>query len=221
MITITFELNGKQVRQLPTSWPEVTFKTFLKITDAGDDVSKILSALVDIDAKTLRAAKIYNLDTVLDVVSFLNNPAPQELPDKILGYSIPKDLGFETIGQLEDLKDEVSKFKKEKVKTVLSKYPLFCAIYACSAKHGEYDWKKAEAMADEFLEAPAQEVLAVGNFTLVKLTALKLGIAHKAQKPTIPPAKFWRVIRAWIARLGFTTRFFIWKARHLSPEKNS
>lgn len=208
---VTITLNGvKEQIEIPTGWTgetPVTFDQLQRVTKAGDDFAEILSVFTKTPADTLRKALIINLDLVIAAFGFLKTPIVPIIPDKILGYDLPKDLGFETIGQFADAKTALEENKG------LEAYPLLCAIYACKAKHGEYDWKKAEAMKEEFLHAPAVEVLAIGNFTLLKLTALMKSTGRPSRTGSTPMKRFKLALRGWLARTGFTVRYYIWKKK--------
>lgn len=206
-------LNGvKLTKLIPTRWAHVTFRTWLKLRDCGSNHVKIFATIVGIQEETLRKAKITNLDSILALLSFLMSPPDNSVPVKILGYDVPKDLGFESIGQYEDLHEDlrVQRTSDEQ----LLRFPLYCAIYACPSKHGQYDWQQAEAMADEFMDAPAGEVLAIGNFTLLKLiglikgtdpTSLNQAIHRKRLKPG---SLVWLKLSAFMVRCFSLKRIF-------------
>lgn len=202
---------------LPTSWHNVTYGQFLKVQDLSGNIAGIISLFTGISEEQIRVAKIQNLDAIILAMGFLNTEPPNTKPLKILGYDIPADLGFETIAQFEDLKDTLKKAKDMSVKDHLNNYPIYCAIYACK----EYDWKKAEAMAHEFLNAPCPEVLGIGNFTLAKLIGLTLSTGQNSQKPNTPWKKFKQVLTAFRIRLVFMVRFFTWRKKPVTVAKNS
>lgn len=203
---ITLELNGvKLEKDIPTRWEEVSFKQFLALLKCEDDIVKIISLFTEIDEETLKKAKIYNLEIIINLLSFLKTEMDLTVPDTCLGYKIPKNLEFESIGQYQDLKLEASTMKENDVE----KYALFCAIYATSP----YDFKEAEKKKDEFLNAPCGEVVAIGNFTLLKLVELSSGIKVKSPLRTTPTKKFWRDLIAFRKSLAFTLRYYIWKKK--------
>jgi hypothetical protein len=106
-------------------------------------------------------------------------------------FSIPKNLEFETIGQFQDLKAEAVQIKDAKS---FDKYALFCAIYATNP----YDYQEAEKLVPTFINAPCEEVMAIGNFILLKLAELMTGIQSKSQSPSIPMKKYWLVLTVWL-----------------------
>lgn len=222
---ITITLNGVAVKkEIPQSWEQVKFREFLQISDAPKEKtarsSHILSALTGIDVETIKKAKITNLDDVLLALSFFDYDADLKVPNTCLGYKIPKDLGFETVAQYEDLKLHIKESEERKDTPIqtMANYPLYCALYTCAEKYGEYDWKKAEEMAPAFMDAPAMEVLAIGYFTFVKLIGLKNGIKSNAHKPVTRLKKLRLVLKAWVMSLVLPVRLHIWKRRHLTKK---
>lgn len=215
---INVTINGTKVpKEIPTSWNEVNFKQFLGLQDCGNDRAKALALITDIDYDVLVKAKIDNIDLVLMALSFIDRPLVYSVPKELIGYAIPKDLNFESIAQFQDLKEAIKDIDKVTPKEALERFTLYCAIYACTP----YDWKKAESMQDQFLYAPCQEVLGIGNFTLVKLIGLSLNIAQGSQKASTPLKKFKRALIAFRFRLAFILRSFIWKKKQVTNVMNS
>ena len=200
---VTIELNGVKVeKEIPIKWKEVTFGQFLKISKLKE-TSEILSLFLGIEEETLKKAKIHNLETILSLLSFLREEMDLQVPDTCMGYKIPKNLELETIGQFEDLKLEAQDLKD------FEKYALFCGIYASSP----YDYKNAEELKETFMNAPCEEVMAIGNFTLLKLVELTSGIKAKSSSRNTPMTKFRRVLTVWVRSLVFMVRFYTWKKK--------
>lgn len=222
MITVTIELNRVKVtRELPTQWKEVTFKQFLELNECRGDYVKVLSLFTGIDQDTVRKCKIWDLDAVLVSLTFLHSKPENVIPEKLLTYEIPKDLGLEFIGQYEDLKDELQNQQGLTNRQKLEKYTLYCAVYACRAKFGDYDWMKAVSMQDEFLEAPAVEVLGVGNFTLLKLIGLTRHIKEDSPKAKPLKTKFRLALQSFRFRWDFEVQSIILKIKRLIPKIRS
>lgn len=216
---ITIELNKVKVtKDIPISWEEVTFRQFLDLAEAGNDRAKILSVFTGIEPNTLRKARITNFDKINTLLGFVerNDISIDRIPQKILGYKIPKNLELETIGQFEDLKLQ-AKSIKDNSKESLSAYTRMCAIYCVSP----YDWSEAERIAPYFMEAPCGEVLAVGNFTLMKLMPLSKSGLKNLLKPTSIRKKLKLAMIAYINRLAFTIRYYTWKRKLRLTEKSS
>ena len=208
---ITIELNGVKVtKDIPTMWKEVTFGQFLKLSECANDTSQILSLFTGIDKDLLNNAKIENLEAIISILSFLKTDMSLSVPDTCMGYKIPKNLEFETIGQYEDLKLEALQMK------AFDKYALFCAIYAVK----EYDYKKAEELAPVFMDAPCEEVMAIGNFTLLKLTELTSGMPVKWPPRNTLMRRLWLGFNAYRRSLAFTARYYIWKRKLRLIEKS-
>lgn len=216
---ITIELNKVKVtKDIPISWEEVTFRQFLDLAEAGNDRAKILSVFTGIEPDTLRKARITNFDKINTLLGFVerNDISIDRIPQKILGYKIPKNLELETIGQFEDLKLQ-AKSITDNSKESLAAYTRMCAIYCVSP----YDWSEAERIAPYFMDAPCGEVLAVGNFTLMKLMPLNKSGLKNLLKPNSIRKRLKLAMIAYINRLAFTIRYYTWKRKLRLTEKSS
>lgn len=215
---IEVTLQGVKVtRDIPTSWDGVTFKQFLEIILMGDDYVQILALFLEIDIETVRKATIKGLDGLIIALGFIHTRPIPVMPRSILKHEIPKDLGFETIAQFEDLKTELKGSAGLTPDQHLQKYPLYCAIYACKP----YDWKKSEEMAPQFFNAPCQEVLGIGNFTLAKLIGLKRSTGPSSLKHHTLKRRFMQALTVYRLLLVSTVRSFTWKRKPVINEANS
>lgn len=215
---ITASLNGvRQSKNIPTHWGEVTFRQFIDLYEIGADDIGVLSYFFKIDKDTLRKATIKNLDDVIHAIQFLRKDIDvKTIPSHILGYELPKDLEFESVGQYEDLKAEISKHKDGKEIDIIKLYPVFVATYAMKP----YDGLKVDKFSEQFWLAPCGEVLAIGNFTLMKLSGLKKPSKITRLLGVIQRTKLAQVIRNWQRNLAFTLRYSSWKHRHNIKETN-
>lgn len=213
-------------RDIPISWEQVTFGQFLELGKCGNNKIKQIAFFTGTDYELLRKARIVDIDTVLNVLNFLTvrhellhiddeHPLTLEiitrhLPKKILKYALPKDLKSEEVQLYLDLQNYVFETGKLPKEEQLARYTIYCAIYACSAPnaYGKYDWEYAEKMKDEFLHAPCVEVLAVGNFTLLKLIALNLSTGQTSPKASYLIKKFRLVLAGWRIRMVLFLRSF-------------
>lgn len=214
-------LNGKLTKKdLPDHWDKTSFGQFLELAKVKNDRIKAVSIFTGVDYDIIRKAKIQGIETVIHSLSFLDKEIVPKVPQKLLWYDMPKDLGFETFAQYHDLKEDIHKIKGLTEMEQLAKFPLYCAVFACTqmskercaelAKqypnegivYGEYHWRKAEAMQEEFLNAPATEVLGVGNFTLLKLIGLNLNINPNSRKPLTRMRRLMLVLKRWLLRSG-------------------
>lgn len=207
---VTIVHNNIQVtKDIPTKWDEVTFQQFIELESCGNDMVKVLALFTGVEESILRKARIVGLENVLKTLSFVTIPDyNRKVPDTILGYKIPRNLEFETMGQYADIKAVVDKGLQGM--ELLKQYAYFCAVFATNP----YDADEADKKVQEFFNAPCTEVMAVGNFTFLKLIALS--------QPTIPNShrlltllRSWKLaLKLWFSRLVFTVRYFIWKRRH-------
>lgn len=212
-MNIELELNGVKItRKIPISWagPDaVTFGQFIDLEPLQQDKVKVLAYFLGMDDATLRKARITGLDAILLALDFLSTQPELSIPEKIMGHSMPKDLAFETIGQYADLRDDLKNTQDMTGLDRLKRYPLYCATYACRP----YDWQKAEAMKEEFMNAPAAEVLAIGHFTLLKLIGLSVPTKPTSQTLRTRLKKLKQVLSVWARNTGFMVRYYIWRGK--------
>ena len=196
----TFKLNGVKIeKNLPVCWEEVTFGQLLGFQSAKTP-AEVLSVFTGIDAETLQAAKIANLPTLLACLSFLKTQKiDYVLPKSILGYKIKDNIEVEEIQRYADLELLIKDFQDNDPKN-LEKYPLLVATYVVEP----YNFKDAENMAPSFLDAPAMEVLAVGNFTLVNMRVLNAITPIIVRLGALPRNNWRQGMRNYFARLAFS-----------------
>lgn len=209
---ITITLNGVKVKkEIPDSWDQVTFEQFLKLAQCKSDPAKILSVFTGVKETVLIKSRIQNLGLVVQHLSFLEKPMSVVIPKKIFNYKIPENLEFQSIAQYQDLEAECAKFSQKKEDEIenAKRFPLMVATYCVE----DYSWEAAEKLAPIFYGAPCEEVLAVGNFTLVKLVELKANTKVTYPQGATPMSKLRLVMRAWLRNMVFTARFYLWRRR--------
>jgi hypothetical protein len=211
---VSIYINGKEnLREIPINWDQVKFRQFLALETCGDDIIKAIAMFTGVDYETICKSKIKNLDEAIATLAFLKKQPEPIIPLKILNYPIPKNLEFEQVQMYLDLKEYVKESRQLSAIEQLERYTLYCAVYACVAKHEKYDWKLAEEMKDEFLEAPCTEVMGIGNFTLLRLIGLNLNINLNSQKPNTRIKKFRLALKSYRLRLAQLLRSLTWKKR--------
>jgi hypothetical protein len=218
-MTIKITLNGLTYeKNIPTSWDQVTFGQMLAMKDCKTP-TETFAALVGIDVETLKQARIKGADKVIGILSFLKetNINAGELPKEILGYKIPQNLEFEWVQVYENLKAEIDEAKEAHEAgdefALMKKYPLFVAMFGYPHTYDTFNIEKIEELAPYFLTAPVGEVLAVGNFTLLKLTGLRLGINPLSQKRLTPWRRFKLVLIVWLRHTVSLVRWYLWKKK--------
>ena len=207
-------LNGVKVKKdVPVKWEEVKFKDFIQL---DGNMSKALSIFTGIDEPTLRKANITGLEKLITVLSFLSTEVPLfNFPNTLMGeYEVPYDIGFWQWGQYMDLKRELD--KRLEGLELLKQYPLLCAIYTMK----DYDFELAEKRAEHLLNAPCTEVMAVANFMLTKLIALRSSTKKDSLLADTPLKKLRLALKAWWMNTVFTVRFYILKRKLRLTEKN-
>lgn len=214
---ITAILNGVSLKkEIPTGWDQVTFLQALRLMKCQTD-TQVLSVFTGIEEETLKKATIKNLYTVINAIGFTKiPPSVDKIPDQIRGYEMPKNIEIDEIGRYEDLKLEAAKIQKDDIDSIEA-YAMFCAIYAAKP----YDYETAKGLKDYFMNAPCEEVMAIGNFTVMKLIELNNPGLQGSQK--LPSRlKNWKLATsAWLTRLAFTVRYYSWKRKLHLTAKNS
>ena len=210
----TATLNGVKVtKQIPIRYSELTFGKHVELAFCDPDPVKVLALLVDIDAELLRKVKIANLEEVLAALSFLDQPMSLPIPKEILGYKIPKDLKFESMNRYADIQTIASSFSRETFgKEDLKKYAEIVSIYAMPNYEDATEQAKQDFI-QQFFNAPCEEVMAVGNFTLVKLTALKLNMPSNFQNRGTLISRLLLGFKAWRSRMAFSSRYAGWRRK--------
>lgn len=220
--TLTYK-GVSQIVDIPTRWLELKFRHFVELHRAGVfkpnaeiDWLKVFSIFTGLTEHELEAATWVDLDDLLVALTFLITDIPTGLPKTVLGYTIPQDIGFETVGQYKYLKEDVKASGELSDSDQIARYALYLATYACSQKHGEFSWVKCEEMAEEFLDAPAPEVLAVAHFTLLKLIGLTQHIEIDYLKRHTRKMRWRQAFRSLWRSLASMERLWSWKRKPAS-----
>lgn len=215
---VTATLNGVKVtKAMPIRYKELGFRKYVDLAFCEDEPVKVLSILLEHDEETLRKAKIFNLDEVLTLMSFLKKPIELRLPKEILGYKIPRDLKFESMNRYADIQHIAESFGKDLTKEGLLQYAELVSIYAMPNYEEASDEEK-QAFIEQFYNAPCEEVMAIGNFTLMKLTALRTSTSKDFQKAATLKSRSRLVLKAWLSRMAFSIRYAIWKRKLRTDE---
>ena len=206
-LTITGKNEQRVKVEIPDSWDKVPFEKYLKIVEAGENPVKWISIFTNLDEEMVKNAKLKNLSAVMAALNFMKKPPVYFTPSTILGYTVVSNLETESIAQYSDLQDICKNFKENETVHNLSYFPLIVATYAVSP----YDFKEAEKIKDQFLYAPCTEVLAIGNFTLVRLHALNSGILPTSPQADTRLNRLKQALADWLKSLDSSIRFYTWK----------
>jgi hypothetical protein len=212
-------LDGKPLEpfEIPVRWPEVDFEMFLKLQGVQVVPSKILSVITGLDEPTIARCQIVGLNSIISALSFMNpttgTPMSNALPKSILGHEIPKDLTFQQTGRYEDALTVAASIPEKPTKEDLMKYLRICAIWTMP-NYIESTIAEKDEFEKKFLKAPCEEVMAIGNFTLVKCLLLSRG-SEKLYPLADTRLNKWRLaLKVFRIKLAFMARYYGWKARH-------
>lgn len=203
-------------KDLPRNWDQVTFQQALELTKVKD-TADMLAVFLKTPAEEIRKAHIPDLDKILKMLAFTNEKPPETLPRKINGWMIPFDLNFKSICRYEDLKLLVEQcFPKDddeiSGKNVENYYKMV-GIYAMP-NYENATLVEREQFAKQFLRSPCGEVLAIGNFTLMKFQGLRTPELSRFPRLATRIHKLRLALKSWLARSAFTLRFYLWKKKH-------
>jgi hypothetical protein len=195
-------------KEIPESWDKVSFRKFHEITKCGNDVNSTISILTEVPRDILLKAKIKGFDVLLSCLAFTRKPVDQLMPSSLLDLPVPKRLEDEAAGRFGDLQEIIKKFVKDDSAGNLSHYPLIVATYITPSP---YNFNEAEALAEKLWEAPCGEVLATGNFILMRLSASKDGMLNSSHLEGTLKNRLRRATINWLTRLAFSIRYGTWK----------
>jgi len=210
-------ING-EVKEIPTTWSQVSFRKFVRLADAKDDMIKIISVFTGIDEETIRTAEIKNFDLLVTMLGFMKVEIKMNLPYTILGLKVPQNIESEAAARYGDIQEIIAKFKEGDDVSNLSNYPLIVATYLAPSP---YNFQEAEQIAERLWDAPCGEVMAVGNFTVMRFLPSKINAWRVFPKLAILMHKLKLVLTVYKARLAFLVRLFTWKKKHRISGTNS
>ncbi len=197
-------------KELPTRWQDVSFEKFIQLSKLKSD-GEVLACILGFDPRTIRSAEIKNLEKIMAYLAFMQKqPEFDYLPKSINGYIIPQDLNFKSVGQYEDLKSIASDLANT---GDLNHYCDMVAVYAMP-NYLNASQAERNQFAKQFLKSPCTEVMAVGNFTLKKLSVLMTPSVKTYLKANTPISRLRQAMTVWLKNLVFTIRFYAWKLKH-------
>lgn len=185
---ITFKLNSKRV-EIASSWEDLTFNQYLEIFKVGGDLTKLIAVCGKLDYEILKKAKIEGVEALISAMAFIKKaPAWTEPIPKCGPYTLPVNkngkynIQYESLGQFEDMRTLMNRIRKDSIlKDMQDITPDIVAIYLQKIRDGEYSPDKAQAMIEEIKTYPAQEVVTLGSFFIVKLSNLLTGTPDNSQ----------------------------------------
>jgi hypothetical protein len=205
-----------KIFNIPECWEEVTVEQLIKI-NAG--IQRPIELLSIFTLPVYELSKLKNLVAVEEIelsLQFLSTTfdfekAINNKPDKFVfnqyGYSLSTDLGDSSIGQYKDLAHIYSEYIKEgdQDTNLLRRFKCYVdaiSIYLQPLVHNsEYDYQKAEGIAEQIYQCSAVEVAGYGHFFIMKFLELRTGILTDVRKVHTPQRKVRQGIRYYLKRL--------------------
>lgn len=218
MVKATVKSSGKSVTvQFPQHWGEVTFEQLIDISKCKTEAEQI-AYFSKIPFDQVRKAHVTNLPKIESILRFLQTDIPDNIPDNILGFEVPKNINFEAVGKFEDIKTISSGIDSNNPDDLI-KYTELITIYLMPDYLDAKPEQQAE-FAKQFLKAPCSEVLALGNFILRRYIE-----SLKTSKSSFPvPVTQWNKFRLAMKGLRVTLvssiRLYIWKRRQALKDQS-
>lgn len=186
---IKFKINDQSIN-VPTCWEDLTFSQYMRVLALKDDTVELISIFTGLDHEYLRSARIIGLKELLEVTKFLKNHIEVDKllpPAQILGVNLPTTIQLESLGQFEDMRKIMVSAHGADITKFIENYAKYVSIYVQKERHGSYDYKKAQDLIPEIMQAPALEVIGAGGFFYVTLLSLLTGTKPNSQKA--PPVQ--------------------------------
>lgn len=205
-------------REIPNAWHMVTFRQSIALFRAGEDIEKIISVFTGIDPEVIKTAKIKNFNVLMSCLSFLKKPMNMVMPSTCLGIKVPDNIEEEAVSRYADIQAVASKFTEEDRIGNIEQYPIIAATYLTPSP---YNYKEAEKLAERLWDAPCVEVMAIANFTLVRLIESRSGTLNSSHLAGTLRNRLRQATINWLNRLAFTIRYGTWKRSLPSHVRNS
>jgi hypothetical protein len=188
--------NNKKKFKLPTSWDEVSFKSYLKyleIYEGGLNRAEIYALFSGLDVSYWEGKKSPRVFAGMDhklrfLATLPNKETPTHLVRKVDGerkfYAIESNFLNLEIGKYQDIMNIIGTLEpdNEKQSYQLSIFPKMLAVLACDDYETE---EELEAIAKEIEMMPCNTVYSLGCFFLKKLNVSRIGTKenqHHRQK---------------------------------------
>jgi len=204
-------------KDIPNAWHLLSFKDFIGVVKAGDELPKLLSVFTGLDPEILEKAEIKNFDVLMSSLAFLKTEMNLVMPSEVLGITVPRNLEQEAVARYADIQDTASMFKEDDKIYNLEQYPFIVAVYLTPSP---YNYQEAEKLAERLKDAPCVEVVAVANFTLLKLDAWNRGMPITSHLEGTTLNRWRQVILLWLHRLSSSIRYYTWKRSLHSHVRN-
>lgn len=205
---IKFKINDQSIN-VPTCWEDLTFSQYMRVLSLKDDTVELISIFTGLDQEYLRSARILGLKELLEVTKFLKTHIDVSKllpPDTILGVKLPATVQLESLGQFEDMRKIMVSGHGADLSQFLENYARYVAIYVQKERDGSYNYKKAQDLIPEIMQAPALEVIGAGSFFYVMLLSLLTGTKPSYPKVAAVPKRKRPATQSSKKRSGRTRR---------------
>lgn len=197
--------------QVPSHPSEITYSMGCLCIEHSDDNAKVYSILTGLGEDLIRD----NLEVYAYIESKIS-PDILEIKNKDVAESllfqyqdeyheINQDISELSIGQYEDMKAVIAGCKDEK--DLIPLMGKVASIYLSDMLlDGDYDYEKAEQLAEELQEYPFVDVVSLGYFFFIKLNELKSDTTNVWLWIAIQVRKLKQDIRNYLSLTGSILR---------------
>lgn len=191
-------IDNKQAKSIkvPTSWDDITLKTFYEILDISNDSTidiytrecKIISAVTGESLFTIQHLDLQSYTVLSSKLKFLSTPVPQRMPEDTVTlnsttYIVDKFVKDITAQQYLDYKVRGTTASK----TAVSKAQLTAGLISCflhpkgsAYNDGTYDVDKVIDDIMNFMTVP--EVTALSTFFMIQYKALSKALIQYSMR---------------------------------------
>lgn len=180
-------------------WNKLTFEQYYRVLQSGNDPDLIKYAILGKDWEQMSAIEAINTIRQYDFAE----PFPDITgkPERVMGYEVPDDLGWMTVGQYEDM---VSLGQAE---DNMPNWPKMVAIFIDKAKHGDYDYTRAIKAEAEVWQSNGLEVHKFVTFFFGSLPAYLSGTKAESKAGDIQALKKWQAMQTLMTSLALKRNY--------------
>lgn len=178
MLSVKISVGDQEEKQveIPTTWDEIDYELYMKISTAEDEAD-FISKLLGIDKDVLSKAKIYGLENIIVAMRYITKePVLDNNPSKLGEIDIPKDIALYSYDQYACFNSILNATKNVNDISVLTKYAAIYCQPLSKKFGGDFDFEKAMLMAEDLKKEKAIEVISVARFFLTKFVSLKTNL---------------------------------------------
>lgn len=213
MLKVTLE-KGVEF-SFPVAWEELTYRQMYDLLTLEESSNyEAVRLILGMDFE-----KFYSLEKAiydsLERALFLwvNNPIDYSAADVPaifmfhgVGYSLPTEIGRQSIAQYKDVQSQISELGAEATHLkIMALFPVIVATYLQPLIDEQYAYSKSQKLVDDVWNCNGVHVLQFGNFFLSSLKTLSLSTTPTLPKRKSTLSNVWRGLRKFLKGLVLRT----------------